>query len=196
MFSNQTIEKPEALGLHAMAAGLSEQLSAAGTYDEVPFADRLGLLVDKEADARDSRRLAARLKAAKLRYPAAVEDIDFRSPRGLDRSVILALAQGAWVRQHHNVLVAGPTGCGKSLLACALANAAIHQCHTISPGIIVHGRFSQHGGGRFSCQHVQIRRHIITRDAVVLRLELKGETEHVRFPERLPIPRRGVATSL
>ena len=82
MFANQTIEKLEALGLHAMAAGLAEQLSAPGTYDELAFADRLGLLVDKEADARDSRRLAARLKAAKLRYPAAVEDIDFRSPQG------------------------------------------------------------------------------------------------------------------
>ncbi len=130
MFVNQTIEKLEALGLHAMAAGLAEQLSAPGTYDELPFADRLGLLVDKEVDARDSRRLAARLKAAKLRYPAAVEDIDFRSPRGLDRSVILSLAQGAWVREHHNVLVTGPTGCGKSFLACALANAAVRQGHT------------------------------------------------------------------
>ena len=130
MFANQAIDKLEALGLHAMAAGLSEQLSAPGTYDELAFADRLGLLVDKEADARDSRRLAARLKAAKLRYPAAVEDIDFRSPRGLDRSVILALAQGAWVREHHNVLVTGSTGCGKSFLACALANAAVRQGHT------------------------------------------------------------------
>jgi DNA replication protein DnaC len=130
VFANQTIERLEALGLHAMAAGLAEQLSAPGTYDELAFADRLGLLVDKEVDARDSRRLAARLKAAKLRYPAALEDIDFRSPRGLDRSVILALAQGAWVREHHNVLVTGPTGCGKSFLACALANAAIRQGHT------------------------------------------------------------------
>ena len=82
MFANQTIDKLEALGLHAMAAGLADQLSAPGTYDGLSFADRLGLLVDKEADARDSRRLAARLKAAKLRYPAAVEDIDFRSPEG------------------------------------------------------------------------------------------------------------------
>jgi DNA replication protein DnaC len=130
MFTNQTMEKLEALGLSAMAAGLAEQLSAPGTYDELAFADRLGLLADKEADARDSRRLAARLKAAKLRYPAAVEDIDFRAPRGLDRSVTLALAQGAWVRQHHNVLVTGPTGCGKSFVACALANSAIRQGHT------------------------------------------------------------------
>ena len=127
MLDNQTIDKLEALGLRAMAAGLSEQLSAPGTYDELPFADRLGLLVDKEADARESRRLATRLKSAKLRYPAAVEDVDFRTPRGLERSVIVTLAQGAWVAEHHNVLVTGPTGCGKSFLACALANAAIRQ---------------------------------------------------------------------
>jgi DNA replication protein DnaC len=130
MTDNQTIEKLEALGMAAMAAGLAEQLSAPGTYDELSFAERLGLLVDKEADARDSRRLAARLKAAKLRYPAAVEDIDFRAPRGLDRSVVLALAQGSWVRERHNLLITGPTGCGKSFLACALANAAIRQGYT------------------------------------------------------------------
>lgn len=130
MLANQTVDKLAALGLGAMAAGLAEQLSTPGTYDELAFADRLGLLVDKEADARDSRRLAARLKAAKLRYPASVEDIDFRSPRGLDRQVVLGLSQGTWVREHHNVLVTGPTGCGKSFLACALANAAIRQGYT------------------------------------------------------------------
>jgi DNA replication protein DnaC len=130
MTDNQTIEKLEALGMAAMAAGLAEQLSAPGTYDELSFAERLGLLVDKEADARDNRRLAARLKAAKLRYPAAVEDIDFKAPRGLDRSVVLALAQGSWVREHHNLLITGPTGCGKSFLACALANSAVRQGYT------------------------------------------------------------------
>jgi DNA replication protein DnaC len=130
VLANQTVDKLAALGLGAMAAGLADQLSAPGTYDELAFADRLGLLVDKEADARDSRRLAARLKAAKLRYPAAVEDIDFRSPRGLDRQVVLGLSQGTWVREHHNVLITGPTGCGKSFLACALANAVIRQGYT------------------------------------------------------------------
>jgi DNA replication protein DnaC len=130
MLAEQTIDRLEALGLAAMATGLSEQLSAPGTYDGLSFADRLGLLVDKEADARDSRRLATRLKAAKLRHAAVVEDIDFRTPRGLDRSVVLGLAQGPWVREHHNVLVTGPTGCGKSFLACALANSAVRQGHT------------------------------------------------------------------
>lgn len=130
MLAEQTIDKLEALGLAAMASGLSEQLSAPGTYDGLSFADRLGLLVDKEADARDSRRLATRLKAAKLRHPASVEDIDFRAPRGLERSVVLALASGPWVREHHNVLITGPTGCGKSFLACALANSAVRLGHS------------------------------------------------------------------
>jgi DNA replication protein DnaC len=127
---NQTIAKLEAIGLGAMAAGLADQLATPGTYDELGFADRLGLLVDKEADARDSRRLATRLKAAKLRHRATVEDVDFRSPRGLDRSVVLSLAQAGWVAGHHNLLVTGATGCGKSFLACALANAALRQGHT------------------------------------------------------------------
>jgi DNA replication protein DnaC len=130
MLSNQTIAKLEGLGLSAMADALADQLASPGTYDELGFADRLGLLVDKEADARDSRRLAARLKAAKLRQPAAVEDVDFRSPRGLDRAVILELAEARWVAAHHNVLITGATGCGKSFLACALANAALRQGHT------------------------------------------------------------------
>ncbi|HKH88084.1 MAG TPA: IS21-like element helper ATPase IstB [Acidimicrobiales bacterium] len=130
MLTHQTIAKLEGLGLSAMADGLSEQLATPGTYDELSFSDRLGLLVDREADARDSRRLATRLKAAKLRYPASVEDIDFRSPRGLDRSVVLFLAEARFVAAHQNVVVTGATGCGKSFLACALANAALRQGHT------------------------------------------------------------------
>lgn len=130
MLSHQTIQKLEALGLNAMAAGLAEQLATPGTYDELSFSDRLGLLVDREADARDSRRLATRLKTAKLRYPASIEDIDFRAPRGLDRSVVLALAEARFVSAHQNVVITGATGCGKSFLACGLANAVLRQGHT------------------------------------------------------------------
>ena len=130
MLVHQTIGKLEALGLAAMAAGLAEQLEAPGTYDALGFADRLGLLVDRESDARDSRRIATRTKAAKLRHQAVLEDVDFRSPRGLDRSVVLALAEARFVASHHNVVITGATGCGKSYLACALAHSAIGRGHT------------------------------------------------------------------
>ena len=112
MLTHQTIGKLEALGLSAMADGLAEQLGSPGTYDELSFSDRLGLLVDREADARDSRRLQRRLKEAKLRYPASIEDIDFRAPRGLDRSVVLALAEARFVAARQNVVITGATGPG------------------------------------------------------------------------------------
>src|SRR5579859_7724182 len=109
MLINQTLDKLDALGLFGMGLGLREQLEST-QYLSLSFDERLGLLVDREVEARDSRRLALRLKAAKLRQEASVEDIDFRTPRGLDRSVIMSLAQASWVTAHHNVLVTGPTG--------------------------------------------------------------------------------------
>jgi IstB-like ATP binding protein len=108
MLINQTLDKLEALGLFGMVLGAREQLESS-QYLSLRFDERLGLLVDREAEARDSRRLALRLKAAKLRQEASVEDIDFRTPRGLDRSVIMSLAQAGWVTAHHNLLVTGPT---------------------------------------------------------------------------------------
>jgi len=132
MLVNPTITKLETLGLGAMAAGLVEQLATPGPWSELAFEDRLGLLVDREADARDSRKLATRLKAAKLRYPASVEDLDLRAPRGLDRSMVLGLAGAGWVAHHHNLVITGATGCGKTYLACALAHAALRAGHTAS----------------------------------------------------------------
>jgi len=129
MLINQTLDKLEALGLFGMLLGVREQLESS-QYLSLSFDERLGLLVDREAEARDSRRLALRLKAAKLRQEASVEDIDFRAPRGLDRSVIMSLAQAGWVSAHHNVLITGATGVGKSFLGCALAHAAIRRGHT------------------------------------------------------------------
>jgi len=129
MLVHQTLDKLDDMGLAGMATALREQLEQV-QYMDLSFEDRLGMLVDREADRRDSRRLATRLKAARLRHPACVEDIDFRAPRGLDRSVILSLAQAQWVTHRQNVLITGATGCGKSFLACALAHAAIRQGNT------------------------------------------------------------------
>jgi len=108
MLLTQTLDKLDALGLFGMVLGLREQLES-NQYLNLSFDERLGLLVDREIETRDSRRLALRLKAAKLRQEATVEDLDFRAPRGLDRSVVLGLAQASWVTAHHNLLITGPT---------------------------------------------------------------------------------------
>ena len=107
--------------LLGMAQALEEQTSDA-LYSSLSFEERLGLLVDRESVYRDNRRLAVRLGKAKLRQNAAFEDIDFRKPRGLDRSLVVALGAGNWIRRHNNCLLTGPTGVGKSFLACAIAN--------------------------------------------------------------------------
>ena len=129
MLTNPTMHKLLALSLTGMAAALQEQLGRAD-YASLAFEDRLGLLVDREALDRDNRRLERNLKAAKLRSNASIEDLDFHHPRGLDRAQILSLAEGQWVGAHQNVLIVGPTGVGKSYLACALAHAALRRGRT------------------------------------------------------------------
>lgn len=129
MLINATIDKLQAMSLGGMARALEEQLASPG-HAELSFEERLGLLIDREATDRENRRLARRLKAAKLRSDAVIEDLDFRTPRGLDRATILGLAESHWVEAHRNVLVTGPTGVGKTFLACALAQAAIRRGHT------------------------------------------------------------------
>lgn len=129
MLINQTVDKLHSLRLSGMAEALTDQLEHPDRYGELEFTARLGLLVDREAQDRDNRRLTRNLKTARLRTPACVEDIDFRRPRGLDRTQILSLAQARWVSQHQDLLISGATGCGKTYLACALAQAAIRHGH-------------------------------------------------------------------
>jgi len=129
VLNHQTIEGLHALKLPSMAAGLAEQ-EASTAHQGLSFGERLGLLVDRELTDRENRRMERYLKAAKLRINAVVEDVDFRRRRGLERSVVLSLAESGWVRSHHNIAVVGPTGVGKTFLACALANAAIRRGHT------------------------------------------------------------------
>ena len=124
-----TIDKLHALALSGMARALADQLERPD-YAGLSFEERLGLLVDREMQDRDNRRLARHLKAARLRSDAVIEDLDLRAPRGLDRATILGLAEGHWVTAHRNVLVTGPTGVGKTFLACALAHSAIRHGHT------------------------------------------------------------------
>ena len=129
MLTHPTLDKLQALRLTGMAKALEEQLQMTG-LEELGFVERLGLLVDREMTDRENRRLKDRLAKARLRQAAAVEDVDLRTPRGLDRSQFLALCSCQWVTQHLNVLITGPTGAGKSFLACALAQKACREGFT------------------------------------------------------------------
>jgi DNA replication protein DnaC len=129
MLNSATIDGLKQLRLHAMAAALDEQHQQA-SYAGLSFDERLGLLVDRELTDRASRRVDRALKTARLRVPATVEDIDFRHPRGLDRGRILDLAQTHWAASRRAIVITGPTGAGKTYLACALAHAAIRNGHT------------------------------------------------------------------
>ena len=108
MLTHPTIEKLQALHLHAMATAFDQQRSSS-QYAELSFEDRLGLLVETEWTAREQRKLTQRLRTAKLRYPASLEDVDFATPRGLQRDVVLSLGTGGWIRDHTNLLITGPT---------------------------------------------------------------------------------------
>lgn len=126
---NQTIDKLYGLSLSGMGQAYEEQLKSPAACD-LSFDERLELLVDREVSDRENRRLATRLRSAHLRETASFEDIDFRHPRGLDKATMMTLASGQWVEEHHNILVTGPTGTGKSYLACALAHKAVRQGNT------------------------------------------------------------------
>lgn len=123
MLIHQTLERLHDLRLTGMAQALEEQLRMRDV-DTLAFEDRLALMLEREATMRDDRRLARLLQVAKLHVPGCVEDLDFKGARGLDRSLVLRLASGQWIRDHDNVLIVGATGTGKSYLACALGHSA------------------------------------------------------------------------
>ncbi len=124
MLNQPMMEKLLAMRLHGMVEGLKTQAQDPAVH-ELSFLERLSLLIDQQWNWRENQALARRLKAAKLRGPACVEDIDYRAPRGLDKTVVRALAKDStWVRNHENIFVIGPCGVGKSFLAGALAQKA------------------------------------------------------------------------
>lgn len=129
MLSHPTDEKLRALKLTGMLRALEEQ-RLSDTVDALSFEERLGLMVDREQSERDSRRLKTRLSSARLRQNACIEDLDWKAPRGLDRDLVLSLAGGRYLSKAHNILITGPTGAGKSYLACALAHKACLLGHT------------------------------------------------------------------
>jgi DNA replication protein DnaC len=130
MLIHPTLDRLRELKLTGMQKALIEQMDLPDR-DALTFDERFGMLVDAEHADRDNRRLKMRLKRACLRHAATVEDIDYRHPRGLDKSLMLALAGCEWVRQHQNVIITGPTGAGKSYLACALGHKACREGYRV-----------------------------------------------------------------
>jgi DNA replication protein DnaC len=132
LLTHPTSERLITLGLNGMAKALDEQRRADATFEPLGFEDRLGLLVDREAAERDGKRLTARLKFAALRQAACVEDLDLRAPRGIDRAVLAHLVNGTWIDRHENLLITGPTGLGKSWIACALGHKACRDGRAVA----------------------------------------------------------------
>lgn len=126
MLVQPTLDTLNQLKLHGMAIALSEQMTQT-TAQSLAFEDRLGLLVEREMTYRENRRLTRLLQLAQLKERAALEDLDFRARRGLDRAQLASLTSCDWIRQHQNLLIHGATGCGKTFLGCALAHQACRQ---------------------------------------------------------------------
>lgn len=130
MLSTQTLEKLYALRLEGMAQALEEQRRQAD-ISQLDFEERLGLLVERQWLWRENRTVAARLHYAQLKISATLEDIDYRHPRGLKRAQIDQLRSSDWISRHHNCLITGPTGSGKTFLACALGHQACRDGHRV-----------------------------------------------------------------
>jgi DNA replication protein DnaC len=130
MLKHPTLEKLYAMKLFGMAKTFKEQMNQSEA-EGLSFEDRFALLVDREVTERENRRLRIRLKTAKLKMSACVEDIDYRSPRGLDKALLMRLFDCGWVRSSQNVLLVGPTGTGKTFIACALGQKACREGHAV-----------------------------------------------------------------
>lgn len=113
-----------------MARAFADQMQCPDMA-QLSFEERFGLIVDYQMTDLENRRMQNRLKNARLRLSASIEDLDFRQGRGIDRSQVMSLAGNQWVKNHHNILVTGPTGAGKSYLACALAQKACRDGHSV-----------------------------------------------------------------
>jgi len=126
---NQTMEKLAELKFTGMLKALKEQMEMP-EIGSLSFEERFGLILDREAIERENRRLANRLRKAKLKFGACVEDIDYRHKRGLDKSLMTQLSTCRFVREKNNVIIIGPTGTGKSYIAESLAQKACREGYT------------------------------------------------------------------
>jgi DNA replication protein DnaC len=130
MLIEQTLQTLRSLKLNGMANALEHQ-QAQPEFHSLSFEERIGLIVDRESMDRHNRKTTDLLRKAKLRQLACIEDINYNSARGIDKSRMASLINCDFIRHHHNVLITGPTGCGKSWMACALGHHATRQGFTV-----------------------------------------------------------------
>jgi DNA replication protein DnaC len=126
MLNEQTFDKLYAMKLIGMAEGFKEQLEQP-SFRDLSFEERFAMLADRQWIWKENKRLKRLLRDAKLKLQASLEDIDYRTPRGIEKSLILSLASCQWIRSHQNLLISGPTGVGKTFLACAFAQKACRE---------------------------------------------------------------------
>ncbi len=153
MQNQQTLQQLRTLKLIGMADALEQQQTQPATHDELCFEERLSLLVDRETTHRHNNKITRLLKTAKLKLQANPEDVDYNHPRGLMKSQFANLLNGQWLQQHHNILLTGPTGCGKTYLACVLATQACRQGYSVRyfrTSRLLENLSIAHGDGRFS----------------------------------------------
>lgn len=130
MLNHPTLDQLNALGLYGMAKAFVE-IETSSEASELGHREWLGLLLEREKSWRQDKRFSARLRYAKLRQQACVEDVDYRSPRGLDRGLFQKLTDGQWIEAHDNLALIGPTGVGKSWLASALGHKACRDNRSV-----------------------------------------------------------------
>ena len=149
MLIHPTIDKLNSMRLTGMAKGFRAQLENPEAHN-LPFEDRMALMVDMEFMERENRQLATRLKGAQLRQNAAIEDLDTKPSRGIDRALLASLSTCQWVKKHHNLLITGATGVGKTWLACALSHNACRLGITVSyhrlPALVQDLELARHDG--------------------------------------------------
>ncbi len=126
MLQQQSLTQLRTLKLIGMAEALDLQWQKPQTYDELSFDERIGLMISQEVTSRENKRLQRLLKNARFKMFARMEDIDYTHPRGLLKSQVATLQTGDWITKHRNLIITGPTGCGKTFLACAIGH---HACH-------------------------------------------------------------------
>ena len=129
--STQTLSQLRQLKLPGMAAALQNQLEQVGTYEPLPFIERLALLIDQECLSRDQRKQQRLIRQARFKLNATVQEIDYQHPRNISTAQIARLAQGEWIERAQNLLITGPCGSGKTYLACALGHNACRQGYSV-----------------------------------------------------------------